>query len=396
MTLPTRRTLMLGSLGLLLLMALILALRDPPVLVDSAPVTRERFRVVVEEEGRSRVRDHYQVTAPVSGYLDRVTVEPGDIVDEHAPLFRIHPPPADPLDTRTRSQMEAALERGEMALEAARMDQQASEAQAEFAESELARLERLFQQQHVSREAVDRARAEARSSRAAARSASFRVDVARHEQELIRVSLISSGPTGEGAPVVVEAPVPGVVLKRERESAGLVQAGAPVLQLADLDSLEVEVDVLSPDAVRLQPGMPVELERWGGDSVLRGTVRRIDPAGFTRVSALGVEEQRVWVIVGLAEPRKHWAGLGHGYRVEARFILRDQEDVLQVPGSALFREDGRWATYVIDGGRARHRVVDVGARSGLAAELLGGLEVGERVVLHPGDAIAEGTRVEVR
>ena len=396
MRLPTRRTVMLGSLALLVVIALALAFRSPPVLVDVGVVTRERFRVVVEEEGRSRARDRYDVSAPVSGYLERVTLEPGDAVATQAPLFRIHPRPADPLDSRARSQMEAALERAAMALEAARMELEASEARAEFAESELARLERLFRQQHVSREQLERARAEARSARAAARSAAFRVDVSRHEQALIRVSLESSGRIGEGAPVLVEAPVAGVVLTRERESAGLIQAGERVLQLADLDSLEVEVDVLSPDAVRLEPGMPVELTRWGGESTLHGTVRRIDPAGFTRISALGVEEQRVWVVVDLTGPRKHRSGLGHGYRVEARFILRDEANTLQVPASALFREGGQWAVYVIDGGRARRRDVEVGARSGLVAEIVGGLEVGEHVVLHPGDDVANGTRIEVR
>ncbi len=168
------------------------------------------------------------------------------------------------------------------------------------------------------------------------------------------------------------------------------------MTLGDLNSLQVEVDLLSPDAVRLRPGMAVELERWGGNDVLPGRVRRIEPAGFTHISALGVEEQRVWVIVDFESDREHWQDLGDGYRVEARFILWEGEDVLQIPASALFREEDTWSVYVIEDGEAVRRSVTPGRRSGLLTEIQSGLEPGEQVILHPGESIASGVRVSTR
>ncbi|HEX7037231.1 MAG TPA: efflux RND transporter periplasmic adaptor subunit [Pseudomonadales bacterium] len=395
MNLRARRALLYAAIGVGIVLALVFAWRDPAVLVESATAERAPFRVVVEAEGRSRARDRYRVTAPVSGHLARVEVEPGDRVERGSPLFTIHSAPAPPLDVRTDRLLRAALERSKVALQAAQMEQEAADARAEYAAGERSRIERLFESGQASREAVDRARADARATAATARSAAFRADVARHEMLLIEAALEPAGDVGDSL-IRVESPVSGVVLRRDRESAGPVQAGEAVLELADLESLEVEVDVLSADAVRLEIGTPVEITRWGGPGTLHGTVRRIDPGGFTDVSALGVEEQRVWVIVALSDPASRRRNLGDGYRVEARFVLRDDPDVLQVPSSALFRESAGWATFVIEGGRAVRRPVEVGARSGLAAEILGGLAAGERVVLHPGDEIADGTRVDVR
>jgi HlyD family secretion protein len=175
-----------------------------------------------------------------------------------------------------------------------------------------------------------------------------------------------------------------------------VQPGEPVLVLGDLDSIEVEVDVLSPDAVRLRTGMAVELERWGGDGILPGRVRRVEPAGFTKISALGIEEQRVWVFVDIDAERERWRRLGDGFRVEARFVLSDESDILQAPAAALFREGERWGAYVIADGRAHYRAVTPGRRSGLSVEIVDGLTAGERVLLHPGQDIVDGTRVSAR
>jgi len=269
-------------------------------------------------------------------------------------------------------------------------------AQAELADRELVRVQRLVDQGHLSREALDRALAEARSASARLRTAQFQVDVARHERENAEAALTIAGGEVRSEPLKVTAPTEGVVLTRERQSAGRVQPGEPILTLGDLSSLQVEVDLLSPDAVRLSPGMRVELERWGGDEVLPGRVRRIEPAGFTHISALGVEEQRVWVIVDFDAQRERWKDLGDGYRVEARFILWEGDDVLQVPASALFREEKRWAVYVIEDGEAVRRTVTPGRRSGLLTEIQDGLEPGERVILHPGQDIEPGRRVEAR
>ena len=390
-----KRNLTLSVLAVLIIVGLALGFRTPPLLVDIAEVERGDFRLQVEEEGETRVRDRYQVTAPVNGYLARLGLEPGDSVEEGNVLFTIHPPPAEPLDNRSRDQLHHALERADRRIQAARMEKEAAEARAELAETERERTERLFRQDNVPREALDRTRAEARSSAATLRSAQFNVQVAEFEREMIRASLEASAEVNRDEPVKVRAPVAGTLLRRERESEGPVQAGQPILQLGDLESLEARIEVLSTDAVALAPEMRVELERWGGDERLEGRIRRVDPAGFTRVSALGVEEQRVPVIVSL-ETLPSGQRPGDGFRVEARFVLEEDEDVLQVPAAALFREQDQWAVWINDDGRARHREVEPGRRSGLMREVLEGLEAGEQVVLHPDDEMEEGRRLRLR
>lgn len=393
---PTRRTLFLILLAALVAAGLVLGFREPPPRVDAAEVARGPFRVTVEEEGRTRVKDRYELSAPVAGQIGRVAPEPGDRVAPGDVLFVIDPQPAVPLDARARAQAQAALARAESALQASQTQMQVGQARAALADSELARLQPLAASGHVSAAALERAQAEARSATAELRSARFAVDVARHERDVARAALGAHDAGRGSAPLQVRSPVVATVLRRLRESAGAVQPGAQVLTLGDLDSLEVEVDVLSPDAVRLQPGMRVEFERWGGDEMLTGRVRRVEPSGFTKVSALGVEEQRVWVVVEPDGAREAWRRLGDGYRVEARFVVWEDGDVLQVPAGALFREDDRWAAYVIEDGRARRRPVLPGRRSGLQAQVLDGLGAGDRVVLHPGRDLREGDRVRVR
>jgi len=391
-----RRNLVLALLAALVAAGLALGFREPAPLVDAAEVVRAPFRVTIEEEGRTRVKDRYEVSAPIAGQIARVLLEPGDRVSPGAPLFVIDPLLSAPLDARARAQAQATLARAESALQASQTQAQAEQARAAFADSELARLRPLAASGHVSAAALDRAQSEARTAAAAFRSARFAVDVARHERDVARAALAVNGAAGGSAPRQVRSPVDATVLTRLRQSEGTVQAGAPILTLGDLDSLEVEVDVLSPDAVRLQPGMTVELERWGGDTTLPGRVRRIEPSGFTKVSALGVEEQRVWVYVEPDGDRDAWRRLGDGYRVEARFVVWQGDDVLQVPAGALFREVERWGLYVIDGDRVRHRPVTPGRRGGLLVQVLDGLQAGERVVLHPGQDLRDGARVRVR
>ncbi len=390
---PGIRALLFTGLGLLLLLLLALGFRAPAILVDSAGAGRDAFKVFIEEEGRTRLPDRYQVSAPVAGYLNRVLREPGDAVTQGDVLFTINPLPAAPLDARSRAQAEAALARAEAVLQSAISQVESSSARAELAETEWQRISRLVEQGHISAEALDRAQAELRQASASLRSSRFGVDVARHERDNAQAILAVEGGQQDTLPVTVRAPVSGVVLSRQRQSAGVVQAGEPILMVGDLASLEVEVDVLSPDAVRLRPGMRVELERWGGDSLLPGRVRRVEPAGFTRYSALGVEEQRVWVIVDFDAGREQWQLLGDAFRVEARFILWEADNILQVPASALFRDSDGWALYVIANGRAIRRAVTPGQRSGLMAEILDGLDEGEQVILHPGQDMADGSRV---
>lgn len=393
---PGKRTLIFAGLAFGILFFIVLGFRSPAVLVDSVTVERGVFQQIVEEEGRTRLPDRYQVSAPVSGYLNRVTLEPGDQVQQGEALFNINPAQSTPLDARSHAQAEAVLARAEASLRAAHTLVDAEQARSELADKELARVRTLVKNKHLPADALDRSAAEARRTNAGLRSARFAVEIARHELENAQATLAIAGGDAERRPFSVSSPVSGVVLTRQRQSEGSVQVGEPMLTLGDLASLEVEVDVLSPDAVRLQPGMRVELARWGGEEALPGRVRRIEPAGFTRYSALGVEEQRVWVIVDFDSEREHWQGLGDAYRVEARFILWEGDKVLQVPASALFREGATWATYVIEGDRARRREIIPGRRSGLMVEIKSGLEEGERVVMHPGQEIEDGSRLRSR
>ncbi len=396
MQLPARRTWMLVLMVVAVLGALALGFRDPPVLVDTARVERGRFVVSFEDEGRTRVTDRYDILAPVSGQMSRVLLEPGDPVVSGDVLFAIHPLRSVPLDVRSRAQAEATLQATEAALQAAATLVDSAEATADLAQRELARIQPLVSQGYLPKDHLDRARTEVRRTAAALSSARFGVDVARYERDVAQAALIEGEEGSPGQVIEVRSPVSGTVLQRMRQSAGAVQVGAAVLSIGNLDSLEVAVDVLSPDAVRVRPGMMVELRRWGGDDSLAGRVRRVEPAGFTQVSALGIDEQRVWVIVDLQDPEAVRGILGDGYRVEARFILWSGDEVLQVPTSALFREGDNWGVFVVHDQQAHYRTVTPGRRSGLVAEITAGLDVGERVILHPGQDVHQGVRIRSR
>lgn len=390
-----RKAILVG-LAAVLLLALAFGFREPAALVDVGEVVRGPFQVTVEEEGRTRLSDRYDVSAPVGGFLGRVMLEPGDEVSRGQVLFLLHPHVAPPLDSRSRAQATAALARAESSLELAQAQVDSEQARVDLARAELRRIERMVQAGHMPAEILDQAQSEMRRASASLRSARFAVDVARHERDNAQALLATEQNGSAPAPIQVVSPVDGVVLRRLRQSEGSVQAGEPIVSLGNLASLEVAVDVLSPDAVRLQPGMRVELDRWGGDSTLPGRVKRIEPAGFVKVSALGVEEHRVWVIVELDAPRAAWQSLGDGYRVEARFILWEADELLQVPTSALFRHGAGWGTFLVVDGRASYRSVEPGRRSGLRTEVISGLEPGDQVILHPGQSLADNARVRSR
>jgi HlyD family secretion protein len=287
----------------------------------------------------------------------------------------------------------------EAALRAAEQTAQSARANADFARKELTRLQPLASQGHVAAEELDQASTRARATRAALRSAEFAVDVARHELTAAKTNLAYTGAPGQENPadtVPVLAPVTGRVLKVQQECEGVVSAGQPLLEIGDTQSLEVETDVLSADAVRIAPGVVVLYDRWGGDEPLLGRVQRVEPIGFTKISALGVEEQRVLVISDITSEPDEWRNLGDGYRVESRFILWEDEDVLQIPASALFRIADDWAVFVAEDGLAVRRRVSVGQRNGLSAQILDGLSEGERIITHPDDTIRDGVAVKRR
>jgi HlyD family secretion protein len=379
-----------------LLVLLVLGLRPSPLPVNSAEVVAGRFVESVDDEGRTRLRDTYTISAPISGYLQRVQPEPGDSIELGQVLFRMEPHPAPALDARSMGQARENLSAARARHQNARANLETVEAEAAFAESEYQRYRELHERGLVSTTEIERARSMRDRQAAARRAAEYAVDVAGFEVESARTVLdIASGerPAEDQPELEVRSPVEGLVLRRHRCCEGAIGAGEPVLDVGNLADLEVQVDLLSMVAVRVRPGMRVRMTGWGGDRVLEGTVRRVEPAGFTRVSALGVEEQRVPVVIDFEDPEQAWEQLGVAYRVEAEFILWEDDDVLQVPTSALFRVDGQWAVYVIDNQRAGLRRVERGRASGLVSQVLDGLQAGEVIITHPGDQIGDGVRV---
>lgn len=392
------RGLFWGVMAAAAVLAIVATLRPQPVWVDSADITEQPLEVVIVEEGRTRVQDRYVVSAPVSGYVRRIELQVGERVQQGQLLTRLEPLRSEVLDARSRAEAEARVAAARAALAAAEQQVMAAEADEQLAATELKRIAALAEKQLVSLEVLQQTEAAAARATAALRSARFGVDVARYELQAAstRVSVsAASGATASHELVDILAPVSGAVLQRLRQSEGVVTPGQPLLELGDPAALEVEVDVQSFDAVRIQPGTEVQLSGWGGDT-LQAIVRTVEPVGFTRVSALGVEEQRVHVVLDITSPREQWALLGDGYRVDARFILWRGDKVRVVPSSALFRRGNDSYVYVIDGERARQRRVEIGNSDGFFTEVLNGLVLGEKVVRHPDNSLTEGVRVRSR
>lgn len=369
-----------------------------PVVVEAAPVIRAPLTITVEEEGRSRVIERYVISAPVDGVACRVQHDVGDPVQQDQVLLGITPLESQVLDPRTRAQAVAAVAAAESALSAAREQASAAQAAAQLAAAEFGRLQPLAAKGLASRGELDRAETDVQTSAAAQRSANFNVEVASYELEAARTVLEYTAGSGAdpAVRVPVRSPIDGRILKLLRECEGPVRTGEPLLEVGDPSALEVEVDVLSADAVQIKPGMKVLFERWGGEKPLLGIVRVVEPIGFTKFSALGVEEQRVLIISDFTSPAEQWRRLGDGYRLEARFVLWQEENVLQIPASSLFRHGEDWAVFVADDGRAQRRAVEVGQRNGLAAQIVSGLAEGEMVINHPGDQVEDGVRIVSR
>jgi HlyD family secretion protein len=375
---------------------LVWSLWPAAVPVSSALVTQEAFAEVLDEEGRTRLRESFSVSTPISGFLQRVTLEVGDAVAAGDVLFRLEPLPAPALDQRSLEQARENLSALRARFESTRAQLETQRADAAFAEAEHRRFEQLRERNLVSEADMERVRSTRDRQRAAVQAAEHAVAVAGFEVESARAILeVGSGERGSADQPLLEirAPVSGVILRRHRCCEGTLQAGEVVLELGNLEQMEVQVDLLSMDAVRVAPGMSVHIGGWGGDQIFAGRVRRVSPAGFTRVSALGVDEQRVSVFIDFLDPARAAEHLGAGFRVEAFFILWQDEDVVQVPTGALFRDGDGWAVFVIESQRAMLRRVEPGRRSGMRTQIVSGLAAGERVIIHPGDRVVAGVRV---
>lgn len=391
------KKILMFAVALVLVAAFVLALRPSPLVVDLEKVARGPLRVTLDEEGETRVRERFVVSAPAAGRVLRIEMEPGVPVRVGVTvLATIRPNTPDLLDPRSRAGQEARVRAAESALGKARADRERVRAEVRFSDADFARTRKLGEQGIVSRESVEVSQLALERSRASLTAADFAVQTAAHDLEAARANLLEAGAEPAGGVLEVRSPVDGVVLRRLRESEAVVVPGEALVEVGDPRDLEIVADLLSTDAAQVRPGQPVEIEQWGGGTVLAGRVRRIEPSGFTKVSALGVEEQRVNVIVDLADPPARWAGLGDGFRVEVRVVLWERPDVLQVPASSLFRDEKGWAVYAVRDSRVERRRVEVGRQNGLRAEIVSGLEAGETVVLHPSTDVHDGIEVRQR
>jgi HlyD family secretion protein len=390
--------------GTLLVSLLAWAFWPRPELADLAVIERAPLQVTLDEEGETRVRDRFVVSAPLAGRVLRIELEPGDPVEAgKTVLATFQPQTPTLLDARSRAEAEAGARAARASLERARADRDRAGAELEFAEAEVERFRRLAADRIVSEEELESAELEARSRTEALEAAEFAAQTARYQLEVARARLLEGSALGGnphggevGSPISLYSPVDGVVLRRLRESEAVVPAGEPLLEVGEPEKLEIVADYLSADAVKIRPGGRVLIEEWGGEGRLEGVVRRVEPSGFMKVSALGVEEQRVNVVVDFVDPPEARSGLADGFRVELRVVLWEGEEVLQVPTGSLFRNDDDWVVFAVEGGRARLRKVEIGRQGGLVAEVLSGLEEGDRVILHPGDSVVDGLRVDSR
>ncbi|MBI1425037.1 MAG: efflux RND transporter periplasmic adaptor subunit [Gammaproteobacteria bacterium] len=367
-----------------------------PVLVEAELARQAPMTVTIEEEGRTRIIDRYVISAPVDGVACRVQLDIGDPVKQGEMLLSVSPLKSPVLDQRSQAQAQARVAAAESSLRAAKEQATAATAAAQLAVTEQARLQPLLDKKLVARDVYDKAVTAVQTTAASKRSADFNVEVARYELEAARTMLHYADTKGQTERIPVYSPINGRILKVAHECEGPVRTGDPLLEVGDPDALEVVVDVLSADAVKIKPGMQVLFDRWGGEGTLEGVVRTVEPVGFTKISALGVEEQRVLVVSDFTSPHEKWQRLGDGYRVEARFVLWHEDSVLQVPASSLFRYNDGWALFVIDDGRARRREVKVGQRNGLTAQIEAGIKQGEQVINHPSDEVEDGKRVKLR
>lgn len=385
---PTRRRALLAGAAAVAVIALWLALgTGANVIVDVTMVDRGPLQATIDEDGTTRSRDRYVVASPVTGRLSRTHFDEGDVVSPGDTLASVAPPPVDPgIAATLRAEIQAAEAR-RLEAERAVTDAEARHAQA-LRESE--RRGPLLELGAISREALERYEASEEAARLALARSEAVLDAATAAVDAANARLLGTASGGTGAAEPVTSPVPGVVLRVFEESERVVSAGSPLFEISGPGGLEIVADILTEEAVSVRPGQPVLITGWGGADALMGSVRMVEPAAFTRVSALGVEEQRVNVVVDITDPP---AGLGAGYRVDVSVVTWSEDDVLTVPTSAVFSRGEGWATFVVEGGRARIRDLEIGRRGSESVQVLAGLEEGEQVIEYPPDDVDDGVRV---
>jgi HlyD family secretion protein len=389
------------ALGVLLLLGVIalivLAAIPRPVPADVATAESGEMSVSVDEDGRARVKDRHVVSAPLSGSLARIELDPGDRVEQGQIVARIVPLDPPLLDARTKSQAESRIAASLAAERQARAQTERAKAALEFSRKNTERVRELVQRNVVPRQELEQSELEVRTRSADLDSARFGARVADYEVKMARAALghLSAKGAKKEEQMELPAPVTGRILRVIQESEGVVQTGTPLLEIGDPQALEIVVDVLTSDAVEIRPGGRATIDRWGGEPLL-ARVRLVEPSAFTRLSALGVEEQRVNVVLDLESPRDKWRALGDGYRVEAKIRVWEAQDVIKVPASAVFRHQGAWALYRIEGGAARLTPVSIGKRNPREVQVLEGIAAGDSVVVHPSDRVEDGVKIEAR
>ena len=376
---------------LALLAALTWAFLPRPLAVETATVEPRPLTVELVEDGEARIREVFTLSAPIAGQLQRIALHAGDAVTEGQTVARIGPAPPALLDARSRAVAEAAVAAAEAAVDLAAAQVTQAQAALDYAQTEADRSRALFDRAALSRRLLDNANLAQLTAGAALQSARASLAVRQQELQSAR-AVLGTGPTATDDCCDIPTPVAGRILRVLTEDEQVVQAGTPILDIGDPARLEVVVNLLSRDAVRVAEGAPATIRGWGGADI-PARVERIEPAAVTEISALGIEEQRVETILTLTGDPAAWRGLGHGFRVIAGITVWQGQDVLSVPVPALFRDGSDWAVYTLRNGRARLQRIALGERNDAFAQVLDGLAAGDRVLLHPGDAIADGTRV---
>jgi HlyD family secretion protein len=391
-----RLLLAVGIVGLIAL--LVWAFRPAPLPADFVDVTRGAMQVTLDEEGETRVRDRYVVSAPLAGQVLRIELEPGDpVIAGRTVLATFRPTAPAFLDVRTRAELQARVAAAEAALNGARAEEQRIGAELAQAERDLERTRELVKAGALAKEQLEAAELAVTTLRNGVEAARANVRTANAELQMANASLIPpDGVRTSGGAIELRSPIDGIVLRRLRESEAVVPQGEPLLEAGDMSKLEIVADFLSSDAVKIRPTQRVLIERWGGSEIIEGRVRLVEPSGFTKISALGVEEQRVNVIVDFDDPRAAFARLGDRYRVEVRVVIWEADDVLKVPISSLVRNEQGWAVFTVQDGRAVRTPVEIGQRSDVEAQVLKGPSAGAQVIAFPSDDIADGVAVEAR
>ncbi|MDH4985098.1 HlyD family efflux transporter periplasmic adaptor subunit [Aminobacter anthyllidis] len=399
-TISMKRTVGAVALGVLAAAAVWFAW-PRPIAVDLASATKGPMEVTIDDEAKTRVRHVYVVSAPIAGKVLRISPprHVGDQVAVDETMAVMQPSVPSFHDARTHEELQAALAATEATMTLAEAEARRIEAALKFSRTELQRAEALARTEAISLKVLDKARFDVETNQAALASAKAQVEVRRNERASVAARLGEpSGALVESDPaccIQLRTPVTGRILKIIQESEAVVQAGAPLIEIGDPRDLEIVADLLSTDAVRIKPGAPVRIDGWGGSSI-RGQVARVDPAGFVKVSALGIEEQRVRTIIDFVDPPEAWSPLGHDYRVIVHVTTWRAEDVLTVPVAALFRKGEDWAVFAVKDGAARAIAIKIGQRNGRMAEVQSGITAGDRVVLHPSDRVKDGVIVTER